>query len=222
MFHARIGSTFFVLRYANAKSVCPYLTHQRSSKGYGNHFKILPPFLSSFTAMSTTQLVEGCKRVLSIQSHVVRGYVGNKVAIFPLQMLGFDVDPINSVHFSNHTGYRHCTGKRLQLTGDDVDDILRGLEANELLTDAYSHLLTGYIGSKSLLESIPRVLELLKKDQKHSHSCTYVCDPVLGDHNRLYVPAEFGIAIEKVNCTHLLTFIKWICIAVVSSQSQMF
>jgi hypothetical protein len=42
-------------------------------------------------------------RVLSIQSHVVRGYVGNKCAVFPLQLLGFEVDSINSVHFSNHT-----------------------------------------------------------------------------------------------------------------------
>jgi len=42
-------------------------------------------------------------RVLSIQSHTVHGYVGNKSAVFPLQLLGFDVDPINSVHFSNHT-----------------------------------------------------------------------------------------------------------------------
>ncbi|XP_051564523.1 pyridoxal (pyridoxine, vitamin B6) kinase a isoform X3 [Myxocyprinus asiaticus] len=45
------------------------------------------------------------RRVLSIQSHVVRGYVGNKSASFPLQVLGFEVDSINSVQFSNHTGY---------------------------------------------------------------------------------------------------------------------
>jgi len=43
-------------------------------------------------------------RVLSIQSHVVHGYVGNKCAVFPLQLHGFDVDPINSVQFSNHAG----------------------------------------------------------------------------------------------------------------------
>ena len=44
-------------------------------------------------------------RVLSIQSHVVSGCVGNKAAVFPLQLLGFDVDFVNSVQFSNHTGY---------------------------------------------------------------------------------------------------------------------
>lgn len=56
----------------------------------------------------------------SIQSHVVRGYVGNKCSVFPLQLLGFDVDPVNSVQFSNHTGERdisdiiwqRCTRRR--------------------------------------------------------------------------------------------------------------
>jgi len=47
-------------------------------------------------------------RVLSIQSHVVHGYVGNKCAVFPLQLHGFDVDPINSVQFSNHAGKTAC------------------------------------------------------------------------------------------------------------------
>lgn len=50
-------------------------------------------------------------RVLSIQSHVVSGYVGNKSATFPLQLLGFEVDTINTVQFSNHTGYGHWKGK---------------------------------------------------------------------------------------------------------------
>lgn len=51
------------------------------------------------------------QRVLSIQSHVVAGYVGNKSATFPLQVLGFEVDTINSVQFSNHTGYGHWKGQ---------------------------------------------------------------------------------------------------------------
>mgnify|MGYP003387003083 CR=1 FL=1 len=44
-------------------------------------------------------------QILSIQSHVVHGKVGNTAAMFPLQLLGFDVHAINSVQFSNHTGY---------------------------------------------------------------------------------------------------------------------
>lgn len=48
--------------------------------------------------------MQGPARVLSIQSHVVHGHVGNKCAVFPLQLLGFEVDFVNSVQFSNHTG----------------------------------------------------------------------------------------------------------------------
>jgi pyridoxine kinase len=77
--------------------------------------------------------------ILSLQSHVVHGYVGNKSAVFPLQLLGFEVDFINSVHFSNHTGYKTFSGERL--TGEQLEDLIKGLENNDLLH--YSHLLTG-------------------------------------------------------------------------------
>ena len=50
-------------------------------------------------------MADSPQRILSIQSHVVSGYVGNKSATFPLQLLGFETDCINSVQFSNHTGY---------------------------------------------------------------------------------------------------------------------
>ena len=70
-------------------------------------------------------------RILSIQSHVVSGYVGNKSATFPLQLLGYEVDAINSVQFSNHTGYANgIRGQRLQ----DVElwDLVEGLLANDI------------------------------------------------------------------------------------------
>ena len=69
------------------------------------------------------------RRILSIQSHVVSGYVGNKSATFPLQLLGYEVDAINSVQFSNHTGYaKGIRGQRL----DDVElwDLVEGLLDN--------------------------------------------------------------------------------------------
>ncbi|TMW59970.1 hypothetical protein Poli38472_000012 [Pythium oligandrum] len=133
--------------------------------------------------------VEECHgRVLSIQSHVVQGYVGNKSAVFPMQLLGMEVDIINSVHFSNHSGYPSFGGKHLRLTGEDVLDLLNGLEANSLLKNAYTHLLTGYIGSPALLQAIIKVHERMKAAQDHDF--LYVCDPVLGDNGRLYVASE--------------------------------
>lgn len=122
-------------------------------------------------------------RVLSIQSHVVAGYVGNKSATFPLQVLGFEVDPINSVQFSNHTGYGVWKGQVLLKA--DLEDLVKGLSQNNL--DNYSHILTGYIRDAGFLE---KVGEVVKQFRKVNPSLVYVCDPVMGDHGKLYVPKE--------------------------------
>ncbi|KAJ1623448.1 Ribokinase-like protein [Pavlovales sp. CCMP2436] len=130
------------------------------------------------------------ERVLSIQSHVVHGYVGNKAAVFPLQVLGIEVDAINSVQFSNHTGYPRFTGDRL--TGERLEELISGLESNGLL-GGYSHILTGYIGAASFLRA---VLRLVRRVRELRPDATFVCDPVLGDktrgdtHGKLYVPEE--------------------------------
>ncbi|KAI9199520.1 uncharacterized protein BJ171DRAFT_491330 [Polychytrium aggregatum] len=133
------------------------------------------------------------RRVLSIQSHVVYGYVGNKASTFPLQLLGFDVDPINTVQFSNHTGYPAFTGQRID--GDQLESLFDGLEKNGMLND-YSNVITGYIGRKNTLEVTQRFIEKLKR--KHP-SVQYVLDPVMGDEGRLYVSEEL-IPIYKQMC----------------------
>lgn len=131
-------------------------------------------------------------RVLSIQSHTVQGYVGNKSAVFPLQLLGYDVDPINSVQFSNHTGYPTFKGQVLD--GHELWELIEGLEANDLLY--YTHLLTGYIGSVSFLNM---VLQVISKLRSINPMLTYVCDPVMGDEGKLYVPPELvSVYREKV------------------------
>ncbi|KAK5646487.1 hypothetical protein RI129_004951 [Pyrocoelia pectoralis] len=122
-------------------------------------------------------------RVLSIQSHVVSGYVGNKSATLPLQLLGFDVDVINSVHFSNHTGYKVTKGQILSNT--DLDELIEGLTINGL--DRYTHLLTGYIGSPLVLNRIASFLSDLKTKNPN---LVYVCDPVMGDNGKMYVRSE--------------------------------
>ncbi|XP_022948502.1 pyridoxal kinase-like [Cucurbita moschata] len=144
-----------------------------------------PPILSLALPSATG-------RVLSIQSHTVQGYVGNKSAVFPLQLLGYDVDPINSVQFSNHTGYPTFKGQ--VLNGGQLWDLIEGLEENELLY--YTHLLTGYIGSVSFLNTVLKVVEKLRSVNP---KLTYVCDPVMGDEGKLYVPQELvSVYREKV------------------------
>ncbi|XP_057989659.1 pyridoxal kinase isoform X3 [Hevea brasiliensis] len=144
-----------------------------------------PPILSLVLPSETG-------RVLSIQSHTVHGYVGNKSAVFPLEILGFDVDPIHSVQFSNHTGYPSFKGQ--VLNGQQLWDLIEGLETNDLLY--YTHLLTGYIGSVSFLDT---VLEVVNKLRFINPKLTYVCDPVMGDEGKLYVPPELvAVYREKV------------------------
>ncbi|XP_060065425.1 pyridoxal kinase-like [Ylistrum balloti] len=130
-------------------------------------------------------------RVLSIQSSVVSGYVGNKSATFPLQILGFDVSTVNSVQFSNHTGYKVFKGQ--VLNADDMSCLYEGLKLNKI--HHFTHLLTGYIGSKSFLE---KVGEIVKDLRKQNPNLTYVCDPVMGDNGKMYVPQELLEVYQKV------------------------
>ncbi|KAL1461333.1 hypothetical protein WDU94_013240 [Cyamophila willieti] len=123
------------------------------------------------------------KRVLSIQSHVVSGYVGNKSATFPLQVLGFEVDAINTVQFSNHTGYGVFKGQ--VITEQDFDELIDGLKQNGLLN--YTHVLTGYCRSPQLLSKIAKLIQELKNINP---DLLYVCDPVMGDNGHMYVPQE--------------------------------
>jgi len=128
---------------------------------------------------------DSARRVLSVQSHVVSGYVGNKSAAFPLQLLGFEVDTINSVQFSNHTGYK--AGVRGQVLEDtQLQELIDGLDANSI--NHYSHIINGYIGSRSFLTKLASVVAHLKTINP---DLVYVCDPVMGDTGPgLYVPAD--------------------------------
>ncbi|ETW09169.1 pyridoxal kinase, variant 1 [Aphanomyces invadans] len=134
-------------------------------------------------SLTTTEAFMDEPRVLSIQSHVVHGYVGNRSAVFPMQLLGLEVDVLNTVHFSNHTGYKKFRGERM--TCDQLENVIAGLEENDLLH--YTHLLTGYIGNPALLRAIT---DTLRKLRRQNPSSLYVCDPVMGDDGKLYVSPE--------------------------------
>ncbi|XP_069059045.1 pyridoxal kinase isoform X2 [Pleurodeles waltl] len=126
-------------------------------------------------------------RVLSIQSHVVRGYVGNKAASFPLQVLGFEVDTVNSVQFSNHTGYDHWKGQ--VLNSAELHELYEGLKLNDVTQ--YDYVLTGYMRDKSFLSMVVDIVQELKTQNP---KLVYVCDPVLGDkwngEGAMYVPED--------------------------------
>ncbi|RWS24995.1 pyridoxal kinase-like protein, partial [Leptotrombidium deliense] len=141
--------------------------------------------ISSFVSIAD-EMSENRKsyKVLSIQSHVVSGYVGNKCAAFPLQVLGFEVDALNSVQYSNHKGYAYCKGHAL--TEDDLRNIFDGLTLNNLRSK-YSHILTGYVGVPGFLNEVYAIVKELKQCNP---KLIFVCDPVMGDNGKMYVDPD--------------------------------
>ncbi|PVV01042.1 hypothetical protein BB560_004555 [Smittium megazygosporum] len=123
------------------------------------------------------------KRVLSIQSHVVSGYVGNRAATFPMQYCGLDVDVINTVQLSNHTGYKSIKGSVFE--GSHITDLFSGLETNGL-TD-YDYVLSGYMGNSDNVQAVSEIVRSLKNKNKNTF---FLLDTVLGDYGELYVPVE--------------------------------
>ncbi|MDR2344367.1 MAG: pyridoxal kinase PdxY [Spirochaetaceae bacterium] len=123
--------------------------------------------------------------ILSIQSHVVYGSVGNSAAVFPLRRLGHDVWPVNTVEFSNHTGYGTWRGQALP--AKLVDDLVRGVEERGVLSRCAA-LLSGYLGSADVGLAVARAARKVKTLNPES---LYCCDPVMGDVGRgLYVQAD--------------------------------
>ena len=127
-------------------------------------------------------------RVLSVQSHVVNGYVGQKCAVLALNRLGLDVDAINTVSLSNHTGYGTFSGQRLN--GTDIRDLWEGMHANGLTKQ--THVLSGYIGDASVVEQLASIVSSLPAREE------YVADPVFGDEGSLYVPPVIPERFEQL------------------------
>lgn len=116
--------------------------------------------------------------VLSIQSHVAFGHVGNAAAVFPLQRLGFEVWPVNTVQFSNHTGYGDWTGDIF--SADHIADLVRGIDERGQLPTCDA-VLSGYMGDAALGAAI---LDTVAQVRAANPKALYVCDPVMGDVGR--------------------------------------
>ncbi|EEB05251.1 pyridoxine-pyridoxal-pyridoxamine kinase [Schizosaccharomyces japonicus yFS275] len=114
------------------------------------------------------------------QSAVCHGYAGNRAATFPLQLLGWDVDVLPTVHFSNHLAYGSTHGK--VYSSEDVSSLLKGLENDSM--GAYDAILTGYIPNENILDIVSEFAIAYK--QRHPNTI-WLMDPVMGDEGRMYV-----------------------------------
>jgi pyridoxine kinase len=116
--------------------------------------------------------------LLSIQSHVAYGHVGNSAAVFPLQRLGVEVWPVDTVQYSNHTRYETWRGRVFE--GGLIREIMRGIEERGVLGEC-DGVLSGYIGS---VEIGAAILDAVVSVKRANPAARYCCDPVIGDVDR--------------------------------------
>jgi pyridoxine kinase len=116
--------------------------------------------------------------ILSIQSHVAYGHVGNDAAAFPLQRLGIEVWPVHTVQFSNHTGYGSWKGSVFD--AGVIRDVITGISERGALR-LCDGVLSGYMGSADIGDTI---LDTVLKVRRANPAMRYCCDPVIGDVGR--------------------------------------
>jgi pyridoxine kinase len=116
--------------------------------------------------------------LLSIQSHVAYGHVGNSAAVFALQRLGIEVWPVHTVQFSNHPGYGAWKGAVFDARL--IRDVVEGVEDRGVLGGC-DGVLSGYMGS---VETGEAILEAVARVKRANPAARYCCDPVVGDFER--------------------------------------
>ncbi len=116
--------------------------------------------------------------VLSIQSWVSYGHVGNASAVFPMQRLGHEVWAIHTVQFSNHTGYGAWKGRVYD--GPMIEELVEGM-ADRGVLGRCDGVLSGYMGSPDIGTAI---LQAVSRVRAANGAALYCCDPVIGDVGR--------------------------------------
>ena len=114
-------------------------------------------------------------KILSIQSAVAYGHVGNSAAVFPLQRIGVEVLPVYTVTFSNHTGYGAWRGPLI--SPEDVHDVILGIEERGAFPQIDA-VLSGYQGGEGIGDVI---LDAVARVKAANPNAIYACDPVMGN-----------------------------------------
>ena len=122
--------------------------------------------------------------ILSIQSNVITGYVGNAVARLPLQRLGFEVWALDTVILSNHPA--HCPPTGQTSTPEQILDLFNGIRSLGLLNKCVA-VLGGYLGNA---ENGAALVHAVCKTREENKRALFICDPVMGDNGRIYVDGD--------------------------------
>lgn len=133
-------------------------------------------------------------KILSIQSAVAYGHVGNSAAVFPLQRIGVQVLPVYTVNFSNHTGYGAWRGPLI--APDDVAAVIEGIGERGVFGDI-DVVLSGYQGGEGIADVI---LDAVARVKEANPAAVYACDPVMGNAKSgcFVAPAIPALLREKV------------------------
>jgi pyridoxine kinase len=114
------------------------------------------------------------KNVLSIQPHVVFGHAGNSAAVFPMQRLGVNVWPLETMQFSNHMQYGHWAGSAID--APQMAELVEGIGAIGMLRRCDA-VLSGYLGTMSQIEAVVEIVRTVKSTNPNAwHFAT----PVIG------------------------------------------
>ena len=130
------------------------------------------------------------KAVMVISSHVARGSVGNRAAVFALETLGFPVWAIPTVTMPWHPG--HGVSTRIVADENAFGEFLTDIE-NAPWIDEVGAILTGYMANPAQVKSVAKLVSNIKAKNQ---DCVYLCDPVIGDFSGLYIPQETASTIR--------------------------
>jgi pyridoxine kinase len=160
--------------------------------------------------------------VISIQSQVAYGHVGNSAAVFPMQMHGIDVIAVPTTLLSNRPGYKTIRGRVLE--AQLVADLLLGIEDRSAV-ETCNMILSGYLGS---LDIAAVVADFVARARARNPAFRYACDPVLGDRDRgLFVQADIPPFVRDRLCplADIITpnhfEFEWLCGAEARTIDQM-
>lgn len=146
--------------------------------------------LGSSKLLRDDKLSDMKKAVIVISSHVVRGSVGNRAAVFALEALGHQVWALQTVTLPWHPG--HGPSTRIVPDIKQFDAVIDDLCNSPWLSEV-GGIISGYLGQKEQAKSIAKLVKAVKRA---SPEALYLCDPVIGDLGGLYVPEEIALSIR--------------------------
>ncbi|RJG43494.1 pyridoxal kinase PdxY [Mesorhizobium sp. DCY119] len=139
-----------------------------------------------------SETVDAPRAVIVISSHVVRGSVGNRAAVFALETLGYPVWAVPTVILPWHPGHGRAT--RIVPEPEQFSALMKDLERAPWLGEV-TGVLSGYLGNAEQAKAVASLVEAVRAKNPRA---TYICDPVMGDLGGLYVPEALAIALRDV------------------------